>query len=60
MKIAATVTDCVQVGTDQWRDINKTKMFDSSDSIDSIVAWAKTINKAHDFHSISLSEIVDS
>jgi hypothetical protein len=59
MKIAATVTESIQVGMDQylWHDINKTKIFDSSESIDSIIAWAQTINKGHDFHSIRFSEV---
>lgn len=59
MKISATITVCLQVGMDEWRDVNKTKVFHSSDSIDSMIAWAKTIDKNLDFHSIKLSEVVE-
>ena len=59
MKIAATISDCHQVGMDEWRDVNVTRVFDSSDSIDSMIAWAKTISQGHDFHSLKLSEVVD-
>ena len=42
MKIAATITDCIQVGMDSWRDVSATKVFDSSEPINDILAWAKT------------------
>jgi len=59
MKIAVTVTDCIQVGIDQWRDVNKTKIFDSSESVDHMITWAQTISKGHDFFSLKMSAVVE-
>jgi hypothetical protein len=58
MKVAATIVHCKQVGMDTWRDIKKTKVFDSSQSIDDMIAWAKRENPANTFHDIEFSEAV--
>jgi len=57
MKIAVTVTDCVQVGIDTWKNVGKTRVFDSSDSIDSMIEWAKSLNKAFDFNSLQMTTV---
>jgi len=56
MKIAVTVTDYVQVGIDTWKNVGRTKIFDSSDSIDSMLEWAKALNKAFDFDSLQMAK----
>jgi len=56
MKIAVTVTDYVQVGIDTWKNVGRTKIFDSSDSIDSMLEWAKALNKAFDFDSLQMTK----
>ena len=58
MKIAVTISNCVQVGIDQWRDVNRTKIFDSADSVDSMIRWAQTINPVHDFDSLKMSVVI--
>ena len=57
MKIAATVTICVQVAQERWDDINTTRVFDSSDSIDSILEWASKHVKNPGLHDLKLSEV---
>jgi hypothetical protein len=58
MKIAATITDCVQVGQYEYRDVRTTKVFDSSQSIDDIMAWGNSLrgNKIC-FGDLLLSEV---
>lgn len=57
MKIAVTVTDCIQIGCETWQDITKTKIFDSSESFDTILTWAKKIRSDHVVSSLKFSEV---
>ena len=58
MKIAATVTTCVQVGMEQWRDFKTTAVFDSSASFDDVLAWAAKHSKNPCWSEIAISEVV--
>lgn len=60
MKIAATISNFIQVSQEQYRDIHITKVFELSSSIDDMLQWAKTIDKNADFHSLLLSVVEDS
>lgn len=57
MKIDVTVSTCRETGPDNIAILHTTKIFDSSQSIDEMVDWATTIDKAADFHSLKLSEV---
>lgn len=57
MKIAVTVSVFMQVSQEQYRDVPITKVFDSSQSIDEMLEWAKTIDERVDFHSLTFSEV---
>ncbi len=57
MKIAATVSTYMQVSMEEYRDIHRTAIFDSSASIDDMVKWAKTVDKNATFHSLKLSVV---
>ncbi|MCK9544994.1 MAG: hypothetical protein M0R03_23510 [Novosphingobium sp.] len=59
MKIAATVTDFVQVGIGQYELITRGTVFDSSESLTSILNWAQGINPHHNLNTIRLSEVVE-
>jgi len=59
MKIAATIAKCVRKSADDYGNVMITKVFEDTTTIKQIVDWAKTIIPNADFHSISLSEIVE-
>ena len=42
MKIVATVSNCVQVGMDNFRDVNTSRVFDENRTIKDILQWAST------------------
>ena len=42
MKIVATVSNCVQVGMDNFRDINTSRVFDENRTVRDILQWAST------------------
>lgn len=54
MKITATVTDCVQVGVDAFRDIHTSRVFDTSRPIDDVLRWAALTLKKH---TVGINEI---
>ena len=60
MKIAVTVTTCCQVGMDQWRDFNWTRVFDSGETFDAILAWAATRSKSPGVCDLKFSDVDDS
>ena len=41
MKIVATVSMSVQIGYDTWKQVNTSKTFSTTQSIDDILTWAK-------------------
>jgi hypothetical protein len=59
MKIAVTITSCVQVGENSFRDVHTTKVFDQSATIEQIDLWAKSINKDASYFTAVISEVVD-
>jgi hypothetical protein len=57
MKIGVTVSTCRETGPDDFAILHITKIFDSSQSIDEMLDWARMIDKAADFHSLKFSEV---
>jgi len=59
VKIAATITNCVQVGQYEYRDVRITCVFDSSQSIDAMIAWANSTKPTIPLHfgDLLLSEV---
>lgn len=57
MKIAVMIGNCKQVSQGDYRDVDITKVFDSSDSIDDMLEWAKSVDRNADFHSLRMSEV---
>ncbi len=45
MKIVVTVSDCVQVGMNTFRDINTSRVFNADAKIEDVLHWAKVILK---------------
>jgi len=43
-KIIATVSGCVQVGTDSYRDVHKSRVFSTNKTIDDILSWARDVS----------------
>lgn len=39
-KVCATVSFCAQVGIDQWRDINRSRVFPMTSTLVEILEWA--------------------
>lgn len=39
-KIVVTITNCVQVGQDEFRDVHDSAVFDTSATIKDIIVWA--------------------
>ena len=40
MKVVATVTNCVQVGMDQFRDRNISRVFNGDKTLQDLIKWA--------------------
>jgi hypothetical protein len=59
IRVLATVTDCVQVGIDEFRDVNRSKEFGPDDRFSDVLAWAKSISENNNFSLIKFSTIED-
>ena len=61
MKIIATVSLCVQTGTDEWTTIRKGNIFDEDKSIKDIINWAENIfqRKIEDINMIQFSTFTE-
>ncbi len=57
MKIVATIAECVQVGMDEYKDRNYSKVFDTAQSFDDIINWASAKIKGMTIHTIRISEL---
>lgn len=57
MKVVATVTNCAQVGIDQWRDKNISRVFNGDKTLQDLIRWAadETSNNNIDICDIKLS-----
>ena len=51
-KFAATISVCVQIGIDHWKQYHYTRVFYESESVSNVLAWAKTFGK------ITINDIV--
>jgi hypothetical protein len=60
MKIAVTVTTVTQVGMDAYRDYSYTAIFDSSQSLDEMLRWARTYGDKMELGDLAISEVVSS
>ena len=49
MKTAVTVTTCVQIGIETWRDVCTTKVFDENATLGEIDKWVKALIKLHHY-----------
>lgn len=43
MRIVATISNCVQVGMDSFRDVHESRVFDESRTIREILSWAENM-----------------
>lgn len=57
METAVTVTTCVQIGIETWRDINRTKVFNETSTLGEIDAWIKSIDKTMSTSSVTISQV---
>ena len=57
MKIAVTISGYRQVGINVFRDWHRTMVFNSTASIDDMMAWAKTVDENVEFSGLLLSEV---
>jgi hypothetical protein len=58
MAIVATVTDCVQVGLNEFRDKSVSRVFEENRTIGDMLSWARaTLGKEHvEFTDLKFSE----
>lgn len=60
MKFVATITSCIQVGQNDFDTQRHSKVFDYSESMSDVMAWATTLYCAeHTVNSIVLSHLDD-
>jgi hypothetical protein len=59
MKTAVTVTFCVQIGMETWRDVNTTKVFEETATLKEIIDWAKTIDKSASISVLKFGDIAE-
>lgn len=54
-KFAATITKAVQTGTNAYRDVSVTKIFDQNNRLQDIIHWAGS--HSCDFQEVLISEV---
>tara|TARA_R110002020_G_C15840951_1_gene735159 strand:+ start:417 stop:596 length:180 start_codon:yes stop_codon:yes gene_type:complete len=59
MKTAVTVTNCVQIGIETWRDVCTTKVFDENATLGEIDQWVKSIDKTLPLSGVKFGDIVE-
>ncbi len=56
MKFVATITNCVQVGPDDYETRRDSKVFDYSESFSDVMLWASIYTKNPTINSIVISD----
>lgn len=59
MKTAVTVTTCVQIGIETWRDICTTMIFDENSTLGEIDEWVKSIDKTITLSAVKFGDIAE-
>ena len=59
MKTAVTVTTCVQIGIETWRDVCTTKVFDQNATLGDIDKWVRTIDKTIPLSAVKFGDIAE-
>ncbi len=54
-KFTAIHSSCVQIGTETWKQVYDTKVFDNSNSIQDVLDWARNITNNQN---IGISDII--
>ena len=57
MKTAVTVTSCVQIGPETWRDVCNTKVFDENATLGEIDKWVKSIDKTTPLSAVKFGDV---
>ncbi len=58
MKIIATITDCVQTGMDEYKDVRTSKEFTEESTIGEIDRWAKSKKSSFALCTLSFLESI--
>lgn len=57
-KFAATYSECVQIGTDEFKQVKKTKVFLYGESFVNVMEWLESIGvKNPTLNSVDISEV---
>lgn len=59
MKISATLSACEQIGIDSFRDRHITKIFETSNTFDDVLNWAKSLDPRNRLSDVLIAEVVD-
>ncbi len=59
VKIAVTVTKCVQIGIETWKDVHVTKVFYEDATLKKIDEWILSVDKEGSLSSAKISDVVE-
>ena len=59
METAVTVTTCVQIGIETWRDVCTTKVFDENATLGDIDKWIRSLDKTMSLSGVKFGDIAE-